>query len=391
MSTTRTSAWLAHIVSLVVFAGLALLIVRVVLTSDQSVHIGYVVSLVVALLVGWILAWKRPRNAIGWLLVATVGLSVSQVPAVLLAGALRPSASVTATLLYSWGGNSGTWSWIAPTGILFTQLPLRFPTGDLPSRRWRWFSWYTVGAIVVASALSATQPARVAPGLANPIYLNVGPQAATILSILVFSLLLLPSFVGSVASLFVRYRRSGAVERAQLRWVFWGLAISVALLVVVWLAPDNSVGDILESWVLATQALIPASILFAVLRYRLYDIDRIISRTVSYAIVTIVIVGVYAGVVLGIGALLPKANSVGVAIATLAAAAVFLPLLRRVQAWVDRRFNRAAYDAQKVVDAFGERLRSGIDPYSAGSDLLNAVGQTLQPTAVGIWTRAVAK
>jgi hypothetical protein len=392
VSRVRPTAWVAHLMSLVVLAGLVLLVVHATLMNDGSVHGGTEISLVVSLVVGWILAWKRPRNPIGWLLVAIVGLSVSQVPAVLLAEAIRHSAPAAAAWLYSWGGDNSDWNWIPPTGLLFTQLPLRFPNGSLPSRRWRWFAWYTIGAIIVGSVLSATTPAKVAPGLANPIYVPLSPELSTILSLGVFGLLFLPSFAGSLASLFVRYRRSDAIERAQLRWVFWGLCIAIGLLVVFWLIPTNdSAGQVLESWALGAQALVPASILFAVLRYRLYDIDRIISRTVSYAIVTIVIAGVYIGIVLGISALLPKASSVGVAVATLAAAAVFLPLLRRVQRLVDRRFNRAAYNAQKVVEAFGQRLRSGADPYSAGHDLVSAVEQTLQPSAVGMWTRTVSR
>ena len=391
----RVVAWIAHILSLLVFGALVLLIVHAILTDDGSGQSGYAIFFAnaVSVVVGWILAWKRPRNPLGWLFIAIVGLFVLQIPTVFFGEALRSSGTVTAAWLYSWGGNSAdTWSWIPPVGLLFTQVPLRFPDGGLPSSRWRWFSWYTIGAIVVGAALSTTVSAEVAPGLANPVYLHWGPDLLTVLNIVVFGLLLLPSFVGSLASLFVRYRRSNAIERAQLRWVFWGAAIPIVCIIVTWALPDdNGVEQALESLVLGTYALIPASILFAVLRYRLYDIDRIISRTTSYAIVTIVIVAVYVGVVLGVGALLPQANSVSVAIATLAAAAVFLPLLRVVQRWVDRRFNRAAYNARKVVDAFGERLRSGADPHAAGGDLVSAVEQTLQPNAVGIWTPAASK
>jgi hypothetical protein len=392
MSRPRAAALIAHILSLLVFGALVALVVHAILTNDDSGQSGYAIFLAtaVAIVVGWILAWKRPYNPLGWLFIAIVGLFVLQVPEVLFGETLRQSAPAAAAWTYSWGGD--TWSWIPSVGLLFTQVPLRFPDGRLPSPRWRWFSWYTIGAIVVSSALSATFSAEVARGLHNPVYVHWGPEPLTLLNVVVFGLLLLPSFVGSLASLFVRYRRSNAIERAQLRWVFWGAAIPIVCIIVTWALPDDSgVERALESLVLGTYALIPASILFAVLRYRLYDIDRIISRTASYAIVTIVIVGVYVGIVLGVGGLLPQANSVGVAIATLAAAAVFLPLLRRVQGWVDRRFNRAAYNAQKVVDAFGERLRSGADPHGAGDDLVSAVEQTLEPTAVGMWTRALPK
>jgi hypothetical protein len=137
--------------------------------------------------------------------------------------------------------------------------------------------------------------------------------------------------------------------------------------------------------VLVSYSLIPIAIAVAVLRYGLYGIDRIISRTVSYAIVTIVIVGVYVGFVLGIGALLPQANSVGVAIAALAAAAVFLPLLRVVQRRLDRRFDRQRYDAEQVVEAFGARLRNAVDPEATVPDLVSAVERALQPTSLGVW------
>ncbi len=378
--------------SLFVFGAFALLVVHAILTHDNAGQSGYANDFAdgVTTVVGWILAWKRPRNPLGWLLLAAVALTALELPTVFFGDAVRAGSPVVAGWLYSWAGDS--WSWVPPAGLLFTQVPLRFPNGTLPSPRWRWFSWYTIGAIVVGSALLAALDATVAPGIRNPVYVNWGHGASTIVSLGVFGLLLLPSFVGSLASLFVRYRRSNSIERAQLRWVFWGACITIAAIVVTWLLPDNSViGSYFEYWVLGTYALIPASILFAVLRYRLYDIDRLISRTVSYAIVTIVIVAVYVGVVLGVGALLPRASTIGVAVATLAAAAVFLPLLRWVQGVVDRRFNRAAYDARKVVDGFGERLRSGVDPHAAGADLISAVEQTLEPTAVGIWTRTVGR
>jgi hypothetical protein len=131
--------------------------------------------------------------------------------------------------------------------------------------------------------------------------------------------------------------------------------------------------------------LIPIAIAVAVLRYRLYEIDRIISRTAAYALVTLLVLGVYAVVVTSITWLLPGAPAVAVAVATLAAAALALPALRWIRRRVDHRFDRARYDAQRVVESFGERLRNGADPDSAATDLVSAAEQTLQPAAVGLW------
>jgi hypothetical protein len=274
-------------------------------------------------------------------------------------------------------------------GLLFTQTLLRFPDGRLPSPRWRGFSWFTIASIVIASWMISSSVRTVAPGLANPTYVVWTATDYNLLQVVAYIGLLASSFIGSIASLFVRYRRARSVERVQLRWLFWAGCIPVVLTIVAWLVPSN-LGVFIRPFGLVSYSFIPVAIAVAVLRYGLYNIDRIISRTVSYAIVTIVIVGVYVGIVLGIGALLPRANSLGVALATLAAAAVFLPLVRGVQRLVDRRFNRAAYNAQRVVDAFGERLRSGADPHAAGADLVSTVEQALEPTAVGIWTRMIS-
>lgn len=376
------SRWLAHPIAALILAAIG---VDVVFEFSTDVNeavgdLGYLLFLVTTTVVGWLLAWKRPRHPLGWLLLAVPGLFMLEIPSQFLGQALSGSAPAAAAWAY-W--LSGEWSWVPPVGLLFTQIPLRFPDGRLPSSRWRWFSWFTIGAIIVASGLISTGAGKVAPGVANPTHIAWTATEHTVLTFVVLGGLLAPSFLGSIISLFVRYRRADSVARAQLRWVFWGTAIPISLLMIGWLLPNVSV---FSNLLLATYALIPISIGIAVMRYGLYGIDRIISRTVSYAIVTIVIVGVYVGIVLGIGALLPKANSVGVAIATLAAAAVFLPLLRQVQKLVDRRFNRAAYNAQKVVDAFGERLRSGADPHAAGTDLAAAVAQTLQPSSLGVWT-----
>ncbi len=338
--------------------------------------------LVITLVVGWLLAVKRPRNPLGWMLIAVPGLFGSVVPVSMLADALvERQPGVTAWLYWYSSPITDTWSWLPPVAILLTQIPLFFPTGRLPSPGWRWFWAYTIVAVAISCVVISASPGEVALGIRNP--MPPLPTDEPWLVLVVFGGLLATSFVGSVGSLFVRYRRAAPFERAQIRWVLWAVAIAVGVLIVVWLIPGdwpivNTVGSL-------TYGLIPIAIGVAVMRYRLYDIDRIISRTVGYAIVTVAVVGTYVLVVLTIGSVLPGLPAVGVALATLAAAAVFLPLVRRVQRFVDRRFDRERYDAEKVVERFGERLRTGADPASTGPDLAAAVEQTLAPASVGLW------
>jgi hypothetical protein len=388
MTRIRVSVWLAHPVAALILVAMGFQIEFEFRTELSAAigDIGLFLFLLATTAVGWLLAWKRPRNALGWLLLAVSGLYVIEVPARFLGDVLHGVAPAAGAWAY-WAASD--WTWVPPVTLLFTQIPLRFPDGRLPTPRWRWFSWFTIVSLGITSWALSTNGATVAHGIANPTYIHWTATEETVLTLVAINALPGASYLGSVASLFIRYRRADAVSRAQLRWVFWGAAIPVFLLGISGFFP-NIPGPVF-SFLLVIYALIPISIGVAVMRYGLYGIDRIISRTVSYAIVTIVIVGMYVGVVLGIGALLPRANSFGVAIATLAAAAVFLPLLRVVQRLVDRRFNRAAYNAQKVVDAFGERLRAGADPHAAGADLVGAVEQTLEPSAVGIWTRTVSR
>ncbi|MGB4779195.1 hypothetical protein [Microbacterium sp.] len=394
-------AWLAHVAGAVCIIG-SVTAMFVPADPTQPPHeatwgslyatIGIGVFFLVTLFGGWMLAWRRPLISLGWIMLA-IPLTFAILPPLLVAGvALIPvNEDLAAWFLLLGGGNSeANMAWALPVGLLMTQLPLRFPTGEPPSPRWRWFSWLTVVAIAWAIVAGSTFPdvSTVGYGIANPIVLPWGELAG-----LAYLLVFLPlgvAMVGSLASLFVRYRHTDAIERAQLRWVFFGAAVPIVLLLTSWVGSATAPTD---DWVLAlstgvvslSYAFIPASILVAVMRYGLYSIDRIISRAVSYAIVVIVTIGIYAGLVVGLTTLLPRLPSVGVAVATLAAAAAFLPLLRWVRRVVDRRFNRSAYDAQTVVDDFGRHLRDGADPLTAAPALLDAVDGTLQPASVGLW------
>jgi len=210
-----------------------------------------------------------------------------------------------------------------------------------------------------------------------------GP-AGDIFKIMAFGGMLLIAATGlaAVLSLAFRYRRARTAERAQLKWlVYAGAVIMVAALATIPIASSNLQNAISSGAV----ALVPVAIGVAVLRYRLYDIDRVISRTVAYAIVTGLLVGIYAGLVLLATQVLGLRTPVAVAAATLAAAALFSPVRRRVQRVVDRRFNRARYDADQTVAAFATRLKDAVNLDSVRDDLAGVVSRALEPAHVSVW------
>lgn len=379
----RGPTLIAHGVAALVAVMLALTVV-VLVDADGDVvgGIPFAFLLAIFLLVGWLISWRRPGNPLGWLLLAVPGLFTLGAPAMMLGEALLDTAPGIATWLLWYGSDrEDTWAWLPPIGLLLTQIPLRFPDGRLPSPRWRWFSAITIIVLVASSALLSTVSAEVYPGVANPVGIDGIAESPAVL--VVFAALG-ASFLGSLASLVVRSRRAGTVEAAQLRWMLWAVAIIIVVLIGSWLLPDD--WSAVRSTLLIVYGLIPVAIAVAVLRYRLFEIDRLISRTASYVLVTTIVVSVYATVVTSVGWLLPDASTLGVALATLAAAALFLPALRVTRRVLDRRFNRAQYDAARVAEDFGQRLRTGADPHTAPVDLLVAVERTLEPMVVGIWT-----
>lgn len=381
----RGPAWPAFLAAAIILAMLVVTTVAYFAEGRAPLDaVPFLILLAVFIVVGWLLSWKRPHNPIGWLLLIIPGLFTLGTPAVLLGEALLETAPGVSTWLFWYGyDREDTWSWLPPIGLLLTQVPLRFPDGALPTPRWRWFSWYTIVTLVVVSAVLSMGSVAVYPGIPNPVH--VAELISNPLVLVACFGALAIAFVGSLASLVVRYRRAAAVERAQLRWMLWAVGLVVVILITSWVFPDQLIN--VTSVVLIAYGFIPIAIAIAVLRYRLYEIDRIISRTAAYALVTLLMISIYALVVTSVAWLLPEASTLGVALATLIAAAVFLPVLRVARRVLDRRFNREQYDAERVVDAFGERLRTGADPHTAASDLADAVEHTLEPSVVGIWTR----
>lgn len=360
------------------------------------------VFLLTTLATGWLIAWKRPGNSLGWVILA-IPVLFATMPILTLAGYWLIPVDETAAgwlLLIAGANGEANMSWLPPIGLLMTQVPLRFPTGRLPSARWRAWSWFTIVWIVIATAIGSTAPEVAALGVGygvdSPLAFIAWGDAAGVVSAIIFSVLGI-AFFGSLTSLFVRYRSADAQERTQLRWMFWGCAVPITLLVLSWvisgaLSAEPWAREMeVTAFVALSYSFIPLSILFAVLRLGLYAIDRIISRTISYALVLLTIVGIYVGIVIGVGSLFDGANQVLVALATLIAAAAFLPLMRWLQRVLDRRFDRARYDAEAVVEEFGSRIQTQVDPEATVPELRRAVERTLQPATVGVWVRGAPR
>ena len=327
---------------------------------------------------GLVLASRRPENRIGWLfLVAGLGLGLAAFSNPYAVHALVVGrGSLPAGRLFGWVSN---WIWSIPVAML-AFLFLLFPTGRLRSRRWRPAAWLvggafalaTVGALITATYTWASPFASPGPGMPAGL-----PE---VLGLMTTVLLTAPLLV-SVVAIVVRFVKSAGEERLQLKWcAAAALVVAVVFAAAFWV--NSGAVNVLLS--LATLCLWTA-IAIAVLKYRLYEIDRIISRTLAYTIVTGLLVGVYAGLVLLATRVLSVHTPIVVAAATLAAAALFSPLRRRVQQVVDRRFNRARYNADQTVAAFAARLQDAVDLNSIRDDLATVVGQALEPAHVSVW------
>jgi hypothetical protein len=332
---------------------------------------GQVVNMAVPV-VGFVLASRRPENRIGWLfLVAGVaqGLSGFSTQYALHALVAAPE-SLPAGRVVAWLAN---WIWVIPVAGL-TVLFLLFPTGRLRSRRWRPAAWLIGGAFTLATVWALIIASR---EWAHPFALSYLDEP---LFLVMFFLVSVALLVG-LAAVVVRFAKSSGEERLQLKW--WCATAAPVLVVVLAASIVNSaVVNVLQSLALLCMW---TAIAIAVLKHRLYEIDRIISRTLAYAIVTGLLVGVYAGLVLLATQVLTLKSPVAVAGSTLAAAALFSPLRSRVQRAVDRRFNRARYDADQMVAAFAARLKDAVDPNAVQADLASVVQRALEPAHVSMW------
>ena len=336
--------------------------------------------------VGAYLAGRRPANAVGWLLLGwgMVMAFGSFTGAYVDRGLVRDPGSVPGPQWAAWA-EAVVWH---PAFSLLAFLLLLFPHGRLPSPRWRPFAWLTVAVYLPLSLSAAFSPGAVNlyyPEVTPPVRLPVAAMADTVFGwVLVGQLLVLAT---ALVSLVLRLRRAPGEERQQVKWFVY----TVVTVVLVFVSTTLALG---AGYLFPLFGLIPVSVAVAVFRYRLYDIDRLINRTLVYGLLTALLAGVYAALVFLLGALLdPVAgdSALAVAASTLAVAALFQPARRRVQQLVDRRFDRRRYDAARTVEAFSGRLRDQVDLDTLAAELLGVVDATMQPTRASLWLRPTSR
>jgi hypothetical protein len=350
--------------------------------------VGPLVAVLSAATVGAVVASRRPRHPVGWLLLGfALSLTASGVISSYVNYGLvaRPGALPAAHVVARYYPATG-----AAALALLSLVLLLTPTGSLPSPRWRRWAFVTAATPVALVLVVPVAPGRLDPQLllaSSPFsdralggVLLVATQVALVVTALAVAV--------AAGSLLVRFRRAQGVERQQLRWVALGAALMVLAVPIV-LAPVALETPILVDWAPAVWVMVlPVAVGAAILRYRLYDLDRIISRTLAYGLLTLLLGGGYALIVLGLGQLLGRESALVVAASTLAMAAVFQPARRRVQAVVDRRFNRRRHDATRLIEAFGARLRDQVDLDTLTIELLMVTDQTMQPTQASLWLRS---
>ncbi|HET7273468.1 MAG TPA: hypothetical protein VFI90_20540 [Rubrobacter sp.] len=386
------SAW-AFSVTLVVLSVPLFVANRVVENGIEP----YLVNLVVAALafstVGLLVASRRRENPIGWLLLVTGILYAIEIFTgtysiyVLSTAPGSLPGGVTAAWLTSW-------VWILG-GSLIPFVFLFFPDGRLPSPRWRPLAW-----LVLIDAALSVAPYAFAPGPLrdvseeSPVINPVGIEGrAGILELFtrISLLLLVPISLGLILAFYVRFRRAQGEERQQIKWVAYAVALFVAAIVVVsvWPSLDNSVVG--SALFLAGILAIPSAMALAILRYRLYDIDVIVNRALVYGVLTLLLALIYFGSIAllqGIViALTGQQSQLAVVASTLIIAALFNPIRRRIQDFIDRRFYRRKYDVEKTLAAFGTKLRDEVDLEALTGELVGVVEQTMQPSHVSLWLR----
>jgi hypothetical protein len=400
---TRAAAWLAWSPAALCAAMFLASVVLHVLahssqeptsTGDTLSELLIFASFLAFPIVGALIASRHPNNPVGWICLV-IGLFWT----LIFLGDSIPGSGPYPVTMYALTQAI----WIPPVGLLGIYLILLFPDGKLPSRRWRPLAWLS-GVVMVLASLGITfapGPLDEHPGVRNPFGLEGAPWIATA-GIVVLPLLPL-CMLASALSLVLRYRRSRGEEREQIKWIAFAASVVGSLYLITMISsftfsePWGAAGTplwlgLLQQAALVSFTAVPIAVGFAVLRYRLYDIDILINRTLVYAPLTAMLVLVYLGGVIGLQAivrvLMGQESTLAVVASTLAIAALFSPLRRRIQSLIDRRFYRSKYDAAKALAAFNSRLREETELDTLSGDVVGVVRETMQPAHVSLWLRS---
>jgi len=351
--------------------------------------------------VGALISSRRPRSPIGWICLADglLWMLIGMTDIYGVYGVAKPSSVLFPVVV----AGINNWLWVPAVGLLGTYLLLLFPDGRLPSRRWRPLAWLSGAVIVLASVgvMLAPGPLEHLGGVRNPFGLEgqhwMAPAAYIVLPLLPLCML------ASALSLVLRFRHSRDQERQQIKWIAFSATVVVTVYLIAmvvsllspaetWFAGRSPAWlSLLQSAALLSLTAVPIAVGFAVLRYRLYDIDILINRALVYGSLTVLLAATYVGGVVGLQyvfrAITGQGSTLAVVASTLVIAALFSPLRRRVQGFVDRRFYRSKYDAAKTLEAFSARLREETDLDALSDDLVGVARETMQPEHVSLWLR----
>jgi len=386
----------AGLALLMVMASVALLLVSgpeaAHMTGDVTVDAIAVLAYLPWVAAGLLLVLRIPHLPIGWImLLPALGTAFQSLAgrAIQFTHVVKGSPMLGTEILAVLGDAL----WVPGVAVGLVSLMVLYPDGRPPGTRWRWVLWISGGAAAayILVTLFSRAPLYFLDTVDNPLGLFGDPELFEIGQTVPFLVLLFGGVPAGIAALVVRWRRGGSLEREQIKWLLWAALIQVLGIAAGIVGSELVEGPVPGGWTGAigdiASAALPAAVFIAVSRHRLYEIDRIVSRTVAYVIVIGVLGVVY---VLGLTAMtsfLPSESPLAIAASTLAVAALFNPVRKKIQGWVDRRFNRSRYDAQRVMDRFAGSLRDRVDSEEVVDGWVGVVSETMQPASVGVWVR----
>ena len=380
----RAASWLAWSVCGLTVALIACAIALAFLNKSADVRaVIFPLCLTLSAVVGGLIASRHPANPVGWFFLGSGGCFAMTIVATEYA-----TYGLAGALAMAW---LQSWLWVPGVMLLLCFLPLYFPNGRLVSRRWRWVVRLALFSCVTGAALFALTPGEIPEvGIVNPLGIEALRPVSDLLEPVYLALYFF-LFFASAASLVVRFRRSGSLERQQIKWLaFAASAVPVWFLTSAPIeAASRTLFDVMEALIFV--ALIPVAAGVAILKYRLYDIDVVINRTLVYGSLTATLVTFYFGAVVLLQkifvVLTGQQSTLAVVATTLLIAALFNPLRRLIQRFIDRRFYRSKYNARKTLEAFSAKLRDETDIEALSGDLEGVVKETMQPAHVFLWLR----